>query len=182
MPTVLISKHTHQRGDVHITPKPDDTAERASSQSGAVHGKFRSALGAYAEIVTGSSHDKLKAIRARDEGSVDLALTVQIGGKPVTSVDLSSAIYRAVCTTYHEVRSEMESKLNRALGTTEIEYYESVVKLDTTGKKYNTETNELLDVTFKTDLTRLATVKSAVAAETKRVMHEQFGFPEAGNA
>jgi Novel toxin 14/Domain of unknown function (DUF4157) len=171
MPTILISKHTHS-GDVHITPKPDESPEKQSSQGAAVHGHFRAALGDYADIL--KSRDALKSIS--NIGPV--AKPVRVKDKAVTPEHLSKVIYNAAVSTYREVRETMEKKLGIALDTREVEYFESVVKTDTAGKKYKTDTAEILDHAYVPDATKLSTVKSHCASETRRILKEQFGFPD----
>jgi hypothetical protein len=175
MPTILLSRHTHRGGDVHITPKPDDLPDKPASQGSAVHGHFRAALGNYADIVLGSTSANLKAIKDGERGGPAAGK----GGQQLpTPVELSQAIYSAACATYREIRDTMEAKLNNALDTHEVEYYESVVKTDTSGKKYNQDEARILDPAYKVDAARLSAVKSETASRTKQVMHEQFGFPE----
>ena len=171
MPTILISKHTHW-GDVHITPKPDDTPDKQVSQGAAVHGHFRSALGDYADIL--ESRDDLKTIGNVGPG----AKPVRVKDKAVTSEDLSKVIYKAAVSTYEEIRDTMEKKLGVALATREVEYYQSVVKTDSSGKKYKADTGEVLDSAFVPDTTKLEGVKSHCSTETRRILKEQFGFPD----
>ncbi len=141
MPAILIAKHTHQLGNVHISAKADED-EGGASQGAAVHGDFLKHLGPYAAIVSGTSDKGLKAIKAASNptGSGEKIVTPkvpEVGNMPVTEEMLSTAIFTAACTTYTEMRTTMLQKLMAALNREEMDYYTSAVMSATDPKIVN---------------------------------------------
>lgn len=136
MPTILLSQHAHTLGDVHISAKPDDLPTEAPSQGAAIHGEFRAKLGDYADIVLGKPAP-LQAIANKAQGKTFKAADIpKVGGQEVTQDMLSQAIFKATCRTYSWMRKTMNDKLERALDTREIEYYEALVKAATDASIY----------------------------------------------
>ena len=134
MPTILLSNHAHELGDVHISPKPDDLDTPQPTQGGAVDGIYRRNLGKkYEDLV----RDKLtlEAMTAKRAGKA-LTKAQQDTLPKITSEMLSTAIFNATCKTYTWMRDHMNDKLQRALDQEEAEYYKTLVKSATSPSIY----------------------------------------------
>jgi hypothetical protein len=143
MPTILISKHAHLYGNLHVG-KADDTDAEESGQGAVVHAQFLSHLGPYAPIMSDKSPAKLQTIKKQAKGKVAPKDQVKVGATPVTEDMLQKAIYEAACKTYTWMRNDiMVKKLAPGLKTREPEYYEKIAKLSKNTSVYNPKTNVL---------------------------------------
>ena len=135
MPAILLSKHTHSLGNVHISPKPDDLPGKGASQGSAIHGKFSEFMGAHDAVL----RDKkgLEALAARRANPAAAVTLPKAGGADVSDASLATAIHTAACKTYSWMRDDMNSKLQRAIDTHEVAYYKALVMTATRPDIYN---------------------------------------------
>lgn len=144
MPTILLSNHAHNLGDVHISPKPDDLdTGGGASQGAAIDGKFRSFLGdGYKDVVR--NKEGLAAMSKKRAGkplsSTETAKLPKIGSAEVTPDMLSTSIFNATCKTYTWMRDTMNEKLERAIDKHEADYYKALVATATSTKIYQANT------------------------------------------
>lgn len=131
MPTILLSAHTHSKGSVHISPKPDDTPGSSATQGTAIHGEFKKYLGDYKDLVTGKNSERqLQAMadKAANKPNFKAADLPRIGDREATQEEMSTAIFNAACKTYTWMRDHMNAKLHKALDEQETFYYTSIVE------------------------------------------------------
>jgi hypothetical protein len=142
MPTILISAYTHRTGRLHVTTKADDWTKGGNkksapdSPSGVVHMKFLENL-----------HDKdpayIKA-QAKSEGTNTNAnqetFPAYVTRKEATSKGgVQKVIYDSMQETYHWMRDFMQPRLETALVTAEMKYYNDLGK----DKSYEITASEL---------------------------------------
>ncbi len=144
MPTILLSNHAHNLGDVHISPKPDDLdTGGGASQGAAIDGKFRGFLGdGYKDVVR--DKEGLAAMTKKRIGKpltpAETAKLPKIGKAEVTPDMLATAIFNATCKTYTWMRDTMNEKLERAIDKHEADYYKALVATATSTTIYQSNT------------------------------------------
>lgn len=175
MPTILISKHTHIYGNVHVEGKADDGADETSSQGGRVHHEFKKALGGeYEAIMFDKKTDKLRTVEKQTKGEkVKPEDEVKIGDKPVTSEMLQERIYSAACKTYTWMKDDMMDRLKTGLETKEVEYYAKVAGLAT-----HTKTGDQIRSEYKLEASQMADVIKEAKKHNKQIMETDAGFEE----
>jgi hypothetical protein len=136
MPTIYISRHTHQSGIHFHAEKPDD--ESRASQAGAVHLTFMAKVSPYDALLKSPL-----TLGKLDKAATDTTPVALAGGGTVTRKDLKTQIFSAAVGTYQTMRDEMFRKLEYGLKNREVEYYNVVAKLHKGGK--DLAPNEKLD-------------------------------------
>lgn len=163
MPAILISKYTHVYGDVHIHAKPDDDGK--SSPGAAVHGVFKDSLGEWKDVMFESSGAKLK--------SLDTSGTVMVGTATKTSLDLQNAIFSAACKTYTWMRDKMMGKLEDALKTKEVEYYNEVA-----GRAPQAQSGGAIKNEYVMEKSMMTSVIENAKKKNAEIMEAEAGFEE----
>lgn len=180
MPTILVSKHAHVYGGLHVSPKADDAHDKKSSPGFAVHDQFRQGLGdLYAGIMFEASPKKLQTVKRQTKGeSGPESGRVTDGGVPVTSEMLQEAMYTAACKTYTWMRRQMlESKLLRGLQTEEVTYYERKVTLIEDKSVFDAE-RKYVHPDYRADPGKLVGVVTAATTHHDSIMEapDKAGF------
>lgn len=181
MPTVLISRHTHQLGRLHLDPKPDDAPGARPTQGGAVHATYGKRLGEYEPIVLAGSSAKLEAVKKQSAGQkLKDPDAVIVGGQPVTLDMLQDAVYDAVVRTYTWVRDDMLARLRAGLAKQEVEYYTATAKRSTQVTVYQPPPADRLQPAYKAVPKDTEAVASQAEQDVKRIMEDPSlaGFEE----
>ena len=109
MPTILLARPTHRRGNLHINPNADDFNDASvSTQAGAINHIYKRALGDQA----GLEHDVVAGTRPYSAWE-----------HHTLSGEYSNTIYNAMQQTYRFMCNFMQPRLRNSLITIERSYY-----------------------------------------------------------
>jgi hypothetical protein len=172
MPTILISRHTHIYGNVHIEGKADDADDESSSQGSRVDREFKGFLGKdYVGIMFDKKPDKLKTVGKQTKGEkVKPQDEVRVGGKLLTDDKLKERIYNATCQTYTWMKNDMMDRLAVGLKSKEIEYYAKVAEIAT-----HTKTRNKVRAEYKLTPGDLSPVLREAKKVNKKIMEGDAG-------
>ena len=107
MPAVLLAAETHEGGDMHVTPEPDDITKTGPSRQGnRVNREFYSKPG-------------MSDIRSAAAKKTDLSAYIAKAGHDRVHKD----IYNAAQKTYQWMRGEMLDSFKSSMPRMELEYY-----------------------------------------------------------
>ena len=179
MPTILISKHAHVYGNLHVHAKPDDAPGAGSSPGFAVHDEFMSNLGDYRPILDNKSPASLKTVKKQtlDKKLAEKEPPVTVGGKPVKNDQLQDAIFEAVNKTFRWMRDEMLKKLDTGLRTEEVNYYRQTAARSTNPSVYDPGTKEIT-ADFDLKPGGMSKVVPEFKKHIKTIAEDECGFEE----
>lgn len=126
MPAILISRPTHRVGNLHVTTKADDFADKVDSPAGVVSFIFHEKLG-------GDQGEYRKA-----EKSVAAFEAYRVAK---TDAVVQTQIYDAMQGTYKWMRDLMRERLDSALPGIELKYYNQLA--EAAGKKDRLKPGEM---------------------------------------
>jgi hypothetical protein len=112
MPTILLARPTHRRGNLHISPSADDFSDvSVSTQAGAVNHIYKNALP--------TRQRQLERLVTDDPSRYSQWVTYR--DNPTNNV--SQHIFDAMQATYQYMKTYMQTQLKNALLTIERDYY-----------------------------------------------------------
>jgi hypothetical protein len=174
MPTILISRHCHVYGNLHVTPTADDSSDEKSSQGFAVQSEFRGFLGKYSDLVLDGKAKDLETVKKQETpGAVPDKSQIKIDGNPVMPKDLHRAIYNAACKTYTWMRNDMADKLVKGLKDEEVRYYERSVRRFTDTSIYDPTTDTIKDKRYIPNPDDMASVADAAKVQNAKIMEDE---------
>jgi hypothetical protein len=126
MPTIYITKHTHLSG-IHFRAERPDEGEGdtlRATQGASIHNVFTARMEDYAGVLKEPKQLAALAKATSDKQPVEVKK-----GLRLSQSDLRTRIFTAAVKSYQSMRDEMQPKLRRALETSEVQYYNAVVRL-----------------------------------------------------
>jgi hypothetical protein len=173
MPTLLVSQHTHVYGNLHVTPKGDDSYDEKPSQGFTVQSEFRGFLGKYGDLVLDGKAKDLETVKKQaTPGAVPEKSQVKADGKAVMPDDLHRAIYNAVCKTYTWMRDDMYTKLKKGLKDEEVRYYTRAVSKFNNTSIYDPATDTIKNKDYISNPNDMETVAEAAKTHNASIMED----------
>jgi hypothetical protein len=130
MPAILLARPTHRNGSLHVTTKADDFDDKTDSPAGVVSFVFHEKLGGASSLYR----------KAEVAGVNEFDAFKKSAGEDTVKVQ----IYTAMQETYKWMRDFMRERLDKALPSIEMKYYNQLA--EDGGKKDRLKASEMLFV------------------------------------